>query len=104
MKQIKDLKEIEGLNIKRAALVDYDETLVLVFENSYFCVDVEFCGDSHSLRFYGDIDDHDKVEAGLMSRDKYNKIQSQKKAERDQYSKQQESNELARLKAKYEGA
>ena len=78
MEQLKDLSEIEGRTITKACIVGFDEYLVLVMRNDYIAIDVDWYGDSYSLRVkQNPLELLDQKEAGLISEDTYNRIKEE---------------------------
>ena len=103
MKFITGLSDLEGKTIAKAVSVDMDESIVLIFTDktcAYF--DVDFFGDSHDMVLADDAKDYLKRDAGIISNEEYEGIQTQQKAKREKQAEQQERAELARLKEKYE--
>ncbi len=102
MKKVEDLKELEGKEIQKAFFVDLDESIVLVFDDSYTVIDVNFYGDSHDLVLDGSISDSDRVICGLMTDDEYKKKRLKEENERKAMSEEIQRKQYESLKLKFD--
>lgn len=102
MKIITNIDEIKNKVIKEAVFVDCDSILVILFDDdTCVCLNVDFCGGSHSIELSCDIEDYEKKNAGIITEEQYNNLEKAKKEAHRERVEKEEMLELARLKQKY---
>ena len=105
MKAITSTKELKGKTIKSASEVDCCESVVLLFtDGSYAFFDIRHYGESYDMFLSSEASDYLKRDAGIITEDEYNKIKEDENKLREERVKNQELQQLERLKSKYEKA
>jgi len=102
MKQIKEYKEINGKTILNAVKIPTGDGVIIVFDDdTFFSVQaIERHGDI-SLDTYSKVSDYEKKEAGIITIDEFNAIESQNNSKLLGVQKYKELAELRRLTDKY---
>lgn len=101
-KQIVRLEELEGLTIKSASPISYDEGVALVFDDGrYLAIKARTSYDSVCVEMDEPLSDYEKLSAGLLSQAEYEAIERNKNAARVSEQQERERREYLRLAEKY---
>ena len=103
MKQLKNIKELEGELIKKATVVKDGEGIVLTLtSDKYVFINIDNYGNYAEIRLDSEPSTIIKKEGGVITKEEYEKVLSIYSRELEARIKEDELKQLELLKAKYE--
>jgi hypothetical protein len=99
---ITDIEKLNGKTIKEAKFVEYKTSIALIFKDgTYTIIRSVQCFDETEVELDTLIEDYALLEAGIITKDEYQKIQDQKQKMYDEEKTKRELRQLEELKRKY---